>query len=144
MQPLDPADKAVRPFLGEEAQTWQFLGLLRMKDGSTERDVLLYQMNNQWTYPNYIQLHVVYQADGKWVPHQVYDGVRIAFNRIVAARPEAITLELQPNFTITIRPGDDFKEQMKRGAEINKPFWKRLSFVKGVPTLNDVAADKTR
>jgi hypothetical protein len=139
-------DRAVFP---KGADNWDRIGIFKLKDGENDRLVLLYYYDSDSvsekmmkkkgfgirTYPNFFDVHAVYQdKTGKWAHKEVFGYARVRFTKVAKAAPDYLILECRPNFMIRIEPGEDIGKASKRAEEINKPFAKRVSFVDGVLT----------
>ena len=140
-------DRRVFP---NDADDWDRIGLFSLKDGGKDRLVLLYYYDSDSvaekmmakkklamkSYPNFFDVHAVYQdAGGKWVHKEVFGYARVRFKKVAKITPDALDLECRGNFMIRVEAGEDLAKAVKRAGNINKPFTKRLSFVDGVLTV---------
>jgi hypothetical protein len=141
-------DRAVFP---KQSDKWDRVGIFKLKDGENDRLVLLYYYDSDsvaekmmkkegfalQTYPNFFDVHAVYQdKTGKWTHKEIFGYARVRFTKVAKTAPDHVILECRPNFMIRIEPGEDIGKALKRAEEINKPFTKRVSFVDGVLTAN--------
>jgi hypothetical protein len=136
-------DKQARSHLPKQAKDREFIGAFTLNDGSKHRSVALYYEDSDLTmgrhgfaiYPNFFSVHAAYRENsGKWVHRPVCSAARVGFVRVLRATPAAVVLELRPKFIIDIRPNEKGETDLKKAAEINKPFAMCLSFEKGVLT----------
>lgn len=136
-------DRGVFP---KGADNWDRIGLFQLKDGDKDRLVLLYYYDSdsvaekmmakkgfaKQTYPNFFDVHAIYQAaPGKWVHREVFGYARVRFTKVAEASHDHLILECRPNFEIRIEAGEGIDKALKRAEEINKLFTKRVSFVDG-------------
>jgi hypothetical protein len=123
----------------KNADSWNQIGIFKLKDGKHDRLVLLYlfdsDTNGGWFYPNSFAIHAIYQSGAdKWVHRTILEGARVRFNRMRKITPENLVMECRYNYWVRVKPGDDIRAAIKSAEEINKPFDKTISFVDGVLT----------
>jgi hypothetical protein len=93
-------------------------------------------------YPNSFAPHALSWAGGEgWEHRRVYSAARVRFVRVRVRAPAGAVLELRPNFRVWLDAGTDISAQVKRAAEVNKPFAVRLVLKDGVPMIERVAAE---
>src|SRR5262249_4300723 len=108
------------PLLTKAAE-WDHLGDFKLQDRGGERPLKLYSSElgsrlrkamgkrgiEVWFSPNFLTLHAFYQdGSGKWQHQELYSGGRLRFLGVVRAGPDAIVLQLRPDFRIMLEPGE--------------------------------------
>jgi len=150
LSPADVVESTVaRSAFPKGFDSWDRIGLFKLKDGDKERLVLLYYYDSDsvgdkemkktgfgtYTYPNSFRIYAVYQGPpSKWIHQKVFGYARVRFTKVAKAAPDRIVLECRPNFMVFFDPGETEEKASMRAKEINKPFTRELSFVGGVLT----------
>ena len=126
--------------------SWDHIGLYVLKDGDKDRLVLLYYYDSDSvaekarakkgfamrSYPNFFNVQAVFQdRSGKWKHQEVFGYARVRFLKVEKVAPDHLIVQCRPNFMIEIEAGEDIEKALKRGAEINKPFTRRIEFSEG-------------
>jgi hypothetical protein len=147
LSPLDIVEASIdRSVFPKGYDNWDRVGLYVLKDGDKDRLVLLYCSDSDsvaekmmakkgfamQSYPNFFNVHAVYQdRSGKWKHQAVFGYARVRFMKVEKVAPDHLILQCRPNFMIRIEAGEDIEKALKRGAEINKPFTQRVEFRDG-------------
>jgi hypothetical protein len=136
-------DPSVYP---NERDTWNRIGLFVLKDGDKDRIVLLYCYDSDSAaekrtaknrfgmrfYPNIFDVHAIYQdRSGTWKHQEVFGYARVRFMKVEKVAPDHLILQCRPNFLVRLESGEDIDKAVKRGAEINQPFTRRIEFFEG-------------
>ena len=133
----------------EATDAWEPIGLFKLRDDDADRLVLLYYRDSDSVaerkiarngfamqmYPNSFDVHAIYQdASGNWVHKQIFGYARVRFKQVARVAPDYLDLECRGNFRIYLDGTAGADALLKRAAEINKPFSKRIAFISGVLT----------
>ena len=111
-----------RTLFPKGAEKWDRIGLFRLKDGDQYRSVLLYYYDSDsvaakarakggvaiQTYPNFFDVHAIYQvAPGKWVHQEVFGFARGGFSKVANVAPDFLVLECRPKVMVHLEAGED-------------------------------------
>ena len=147
LSPFDIVEASIaRSIFPKAHDNWNRIGLFVLKDGDKDRLVLLYYYDSDsvaekmmtkkgfamQSYPNFFDVHAVYQdQSGKWKHQEVFGYARVRFLKVEKVAPDHLILQCRPNFMVRIEAGEDIEKALKRGAEINKPFARNVAFSNG-------------
>jgi hypothetical protein len=158
LSPFDIVEASIdRSVFPKGYDNWDRIGLYALKDGDKDRLVLMNYYDSDsvaekmiakkgfasQSYPNFFNVHAVYQdRSGKWKHQEIFGYARVRFMKVEKVAPDHLRLKCRPNFMIRFEAGEDIEKTLKRGAEINKPFTRRVEFRDGKLTSPAAAASE--